>query len=171
MKKIFTLLYAFAACVLVYAQEPNAARISMHVEMTEENSVINISDLQRIKFLINDKDQVQSVFVFEDQTEMTFDNVAVIAFLNGTDQVVVDSVGAQSISNVSDMKISVFPNPAKETLRISGMDEKSKGAIVSISGQYMCGISSQNTSIDISGWANGTYLIRIDDQIFKLIKQ
>lgn len=168
MKKLFTLLLSLAACTFVDAQMPNAARISMQSQTTED-SVLDISGLLRIQFMLNDKNQVKSVFVFDDQTEMTFDDVNVIAFLNG--QVVVDPGEVQSINTASNLKISVYPNPATETLHISGMNAQSKGAVINISGQYICDINGQNATINVSGWAEGTYLIRIDDQIFKLIKQ
>lgn len=168
MKQLFTLLLALAACAFVEAQTPNVAKISRQNQTTEE-PVISISNLERIQFMLNDNNQVKSVFVFDDQTQMTFEDVSVIEFLDGG--VVVDSGDAQSISTAGDLKISVYPNPVTETLHISGMKAESKGAVINISGQYICEINGKTADLNVSGWAEGTYLLRIDNQIFKLIKQ
>ena len=119
---------------------------------------------------LNAQHQVQAVFVFEDHEDMVFDDVQVIHFLTGKDAAEVNDE-ATALETIPTTTIRVYPNPSADIIHISGMEENSRGAVISISGQRVCEFDGRNTTMDVSGWANGTYLIRVDNQVFKLIKQ
>lgn len=171
MKQHILLLLACIVSIAMSAQVPNTAQVSKRNASSDDK--LAITHLERIQLLVSDQHQVQSVFVFEDQTSMTFDNVAVINFLTEKEEIEIDhkSDQATSVETIKEQTISVFPNPTTDMLHISGMGENSHGAIISINGQQMCDIDSRHDAVDVSSWPNGTYLIRIDNQIFKLIKQ
>ena len=166
MKSKLILIATLLACTMVNAQ---VARITMQGKAAGNNSSLDISNLERIQFCVNEQNQVQSIFVFEDQTTAVFENVEVVSFQADDNTVEIDNF--QSISTVNASNIAVYPNPAVETLQISGMEAGSKGAVFNLNGQRIYDFNGTTTSINVSGWANGTYLIRIDNSIFKLIKQ
>ena len=159
MRNKFILIATLLACTMVNAQELNMARITMQGKATGDNSSLDISNLERIQFCVNEQNQVQSIFVFEDQTTAVFDNVEVVSF--STDESTVEIDNFQSITTANASKIAIYPNPAVESLQITGMDANSKGAVFNLNGQRI---------YDING-TSSTYLIRIDNSIFKLIKQ
>lgn len=169
MRNKFILIATLLACTMVNAQELNMARITMQGKATGDNSSLDISNLERIQFCVNEQNQVQSIFVFEDQTTAVFDNVEVVSF--STDESTVEIDNFQSITTANASKIAIYPNPAVESLQITGMDANSKGAVFNLNGQRIYDINGTSSTINVSGWANGTYLIRIDNSIFKLIKQ
>ena len=169
MKNKFILVVTLLVCMMANAQEPNMAQVTVRSKAANDKTSLDITNLERIQFCVNEQNQVLSIFVFEDQTTAVFNNVEAVSFL--TDQNAVEINNSQSIETVNTPTISVFPNPAVETIKISGMASDSQGAIYNLNGQRVCDINSTTTSINVSGWANGTYLIRIDNSIFKLIKQ
>lgn len=172
MRRQFLVVLTLFAAIACMAQLPNVAKVS-HRSTSGSEDPISIATLKRIKLQLGEKHEVQSVFVFSDETEMTFENVAVITFLfeEGVAQVEERTDVTTGSETLSAASVSLYPNPATEVVNISGMTEQSKGEVISIDGQRVCEISAQTTSIDVSGWANGIYLIKIDKDIFKLIKQ
>ncbi len=155
---------------MTYAQTPNVAQVSIRSMSKSEKTELSIARLERIKMCLNAQHQVQAIFVFEDQEDMVFDDVQVIHFLTGKDAAEVNDEFT-ALETIPTTTIRVYPNPSADMIHISGMEENSRGAVISISGQRVCEFDSRNTTMDVSGWANGTYLIRVDNQIFKLIKQ
>lgn len=153
------------------AQIPNVAQIRLKNHTgNDAPSELGITTLQRIQLLVNDQNQVQAVFVFEDSSDMVFDNVEAIQFFT-EDIAGIEYNTPTSVETASDAMISLYPNPATESIHISGMSEGSHGTVFDINGLRICDIDGRHTTMDVSGWVNGTYLIRIDNRIFKLIKQ
>ena len=71
-------------------------------------------------------------------------------------------------------EISIYPNPASDVIYLKNTPET--GSIVSIyriDGMliFQMQISSQNQVIDVSNLTNGLYLIRVNNQAIKFIKQ
>ena len=155
---------------MTYAQTPNAAQVSVRSMAKSDKTELSIVRLDRIKMCLSAQHQVQAVFVFEDHEDMVFDDVQVIHFLTGKDAAEVNDE-ATALETIPTTTIRVYPNPSADIIHISGMEENSRGAVISISGQRVCEFDGRNTTMDVSGWANGTYLIRVDNQVFKLIKQ
>lgn len=81
-----------------------------------------------------------------------------------------NSILATNDSSIS--KVQLFPNPAKTEIAISGISKNSKYEIFSMEGRLIkSGIYQPNQSVNISTLSNGTYLLKIDDQQLKFIKE
>lgn len=173
MKDKFLLLLVILISFAMYAQIPDAARVKLknHAE-DEASSTLSIATLQRIRLLVNNQNLVQAVFVFDDKDDIVFDNVDAIQFV-AADIADIDYNDpiTTAIEPPSDVTISLYPNPATEMVHIFGMSEDSHAAVFDINGRRICDIDGSHTTMDVSGWVSGTYLIRIDNRIFKLIKQ
>ena len=87
------------------------------------------------------------------------------AFGNSTDT---SSVGFKTIvTNKIDVK--VFPNPAKQKCTVEFNNEIEKDyriKIISIEGKelFQIGVENKKTTIDLSHFAKGTYLIQIETE-------
>jgi len=67
---------------------------------------------------------------------------------------------------------SIFPNPAGSSFNLStDATQPAKVSIYSISGIELMSVINRGTPIIISGLANGTYLVKADNVILKLIKR
>ena len=71
-----------------------------------------------------------------------------------------------STSNFKSTILSVYPNPVKEKLFISGLDGESTLQLISILGYKVIDIlfSSSQESIDVSSIAKGIYILKINSQ-------
>lgn len=83
-------------------------------------------------------------------------------------------LAADDYSLTSDQEILIYPNPASDVIYLKNAPEA--GSLVSIyriDGALISQkqISSQNQALDISGLTNGLYILRIDNQAIKFIKQ
>ena len=136
----------------------------------------------RVKFQ-DGTEETQEISLLQD---LQFpDNLLQITFLSGS----VESYDLSSISTLylqlyptatsdyslnSSQEISIYPNPASDVIYIKSEQEiTSVVSIYRIDGVLVLQkqISSQNKSFDISGLTSGLYLLRIDNQAFKFIKQ
>lgn len=170
-KKILLLLTLLLVTTMIQAQVPKAAQVSVRNQAESDTTEVSIVRLERIKMCLNPQNQVQAIFVFEDKADMVFDDVKVISFLAGKDTAQISGDEVMSFQTAASPSIDIYPNPAADMIHISGMEKNSRGEVITLNGQRVCEFDSQSTTMDISGWANGTYLIRVDNQIFKLIKQ
>lgn len=68
-----------------------------------------------------------------------------------------------------DDKLSVFPNPAKDFISISGRKLDSKIFILNVLGELI--IESSSEQIDISSLTNGVYFIQNNGQTIKFVKE
>ncbi|WP_374459753.1 T9SS type A sorting domain-containing protein [Chryseobacterium taeanense] len=70
-------------------------------------------------------------------------------------------------------EVKVYPNPASDFIKISGIKKKENYTIFSVSGQKITyGSASENEQIDITHLTSGTYIIRLQDgQDVKFIKK
>ncbi len=68
--------------------------------------------------------------------------------------------------------LSVFPNPAKNTLNIH-FGESANGMleIFDLSGRQIFAEKSSGNSIDVSSFPSGIYLLKLDGQVAKFIKE
>jgi hypothetical protein len=170
--KLSLILLFFLSGLCAQAEVPNAALISTrNQEGTNDESSLSIVNLQSIQLVLTDQNQVQSVFVFEDQSTVVFENVNAIEFQHEAQSATVEHETPTDIESPSAIQMIVSPNPAKDLVRISGMKEDSRGTVFNVNGQRICDFNGLQTTIDVSQWTNGTYIIRIDNAIFKLIKQ
>lgn len=62
---------------------------------------------------------------------------------------------------VKNSNISIYSNPASNFIRLSTHDTPYAGSIYNVFGQKICDINSELSSIDISAFPCGTYIIKI----------
>ena len=68
--------------------------------------------------------------------------------------------------------ISLYPNPAKEGFYINAGETETQVSILNISGTRLILQPIQGkTYIDISSLSNGTYIVKVGNEVQKLIKQ
>ena len=170
MQNKLLLLLSLAFTLAVRAEIPDMAVVSRLDTTASDTVSLTVVALDRIQLTVNDQYQVRSVFLFTDGSSMFFDNVDAISFFRSTAPGGEDNPPT-AVQNPSDVELAVYPNPATEVLYISGMPADSKGRVINANGQPVMDFNGLTTSIDVSAWAQGTYLICIDNRIFKLIKQ
>ena len=170
MKKQFLLpIFLLFACMGANAEEPAAALISSR-NHTMDDSSLSITSLQRIELVLSEQNKVQSVFIFEDNTSVSFDNVETISFATETNAITVAQNASMGLVNPAEKKVHIYPNPATEKIYFSGLNEQSTGYVMNVNAQRICDIDYQSY-LDVSAWPTGTYVICIDNEIFKLIKK
>ncbi len=81
------------------------------------------------------------------------------------DNVKIMQENAQTVSDLTDTKISVFPNPVNDYLFIGGLQTDSQIRIYDILGNVCIekNLSSESETIDIKHLSNGQYFIVIDN--------
>jgi len=76
-----------------------------------------------------------------------------------------------SSNNEDPNQTKLFPNPTQGTVIIKGIKPGTNFEVYSISGQKELTGSYSEIGIDLSELYKGLYLIKIDDQVFKVIKE
>lgn len=74
-----------------------------------------------------------------------------------------DTPGPQGIDDVDGNAIALFPNPASTTVTLSGLSGMEQVAIVDMNGRevYRVQANHQSLTIDLTGFAQGAYFVRI----------
>ena len=81
------------------------------------------------------------------------------------------------ITGIKNQKIEssifVFPNPVKTYLTIEGVNEGAKIDLLDLNGTLLQSILTQDnsTNIDVSSLSQGMYLLQVEGQVVKFIKQ
>lgn len=82
-----------------------------------------------------------------------------------------DNSGSVS-TTLGDAKISLYPNPAKDYVSVSGIDGPTTVEIFSLSGsQVIKETVDNNSTVDVSALPSGMYLVKFNGHTLKLIKQ
>ena len=86
--------------------------------------------------------------------------------------VVFDRTLFESVNNINNLQISVFPNPISSYLIISGNIQEGEIIIYNIEGKIVLNqkIASNSTIIDIKDYISGNYFIKISDNKNTVIK-
>lgn len=71
---------------------------------------------------------------------------------------------------VTNPKIKIYPNPSKHQLNISGLSQNTEYKILNLEG-ILVGNGNTKKSIDTSKLTKGIYILKIDNQSFKFIKE
>ena len=73
----------------------------------------------------------------------------------------------------AESSIFVFPNPVKTYLTVEGVNEGAKIDLLDLNGTLLQSILTQDnsTNIDVSSLSQGMYLLQVEGQIVKFIKQ
>ena len=73
------------------------------------------------------------------------------------------------IAGTEASMVYAFPNPVVSTLHVSGVGENTLLQVYNLSGKLLK--SDNGTTISVDNLPQGTYLLRIENQVVKFIKQ
>lgn len=147
-------------------------------------TIISLSvSAQGINF--NFTDNSTQLYNIEDIRKITFDNSDMILHLNDGSIFTIDVTTIQgnsytetsALSNINDLEIKVFPNPAQDYLSIETSSEESITLTIMDlnSKQIIQETFIQNKVLDISSLPTQTYIVTLKvkgiTKSFKLIKQ
>lgn len=82
----------------------------------------------------------------------------------------------KSVSNIDTTEetgISIYPNPATSTLTISGIEHNTTARIYTTNGQFLqaVALSEGSNSLSVESLSTGTYLLQINTNVVRLLKQ
>lgn len=85
--------------------------------------------------------------------------------------VIEEADAPSSIEKTQENKLTVFPNPAKDKIYISGLTKPVVAEVVNLFGQLQLKTITENT-LDISSLSPGFYILRLDNkQTFNILKK
>lgn len=77
-----------------------------------------------------------------------------------------------AVSDMTKEQINVYPNPAKSFIKISGLEKSTDYEIFSIDGKLIKKATiDKDSEINISTLVRGTYILKFNNQSFKIIKE
>ena len=79
--------------------------------------------------------------------------------------------GVTSNNNITKNDLTIYPNPAKDILYISGTTDNSNVIILDLTGRECFNGKLSGKSINISNFPNGLYLLKIGDRAAKFLKK
>ena len=95
---------------------------------------------------------------------------------NTTDYVFALTVSAtlstNPIENDSN-SIVLYPNPTRQMVYIEGIKSPTQAALYNLLGQHLAdySFSKQKETLDVSGFANGVYILKIGDTALRIVKE
>ncbi|MBQ0787746.1 MAG: T9SS type A sorting domain-containing protein, partial [Oceanihabitans sp.] len=91
----------------------------------------------------------------------------------GIDDIVLGTTLSNTDFNILNKNLKLFPNPSNQFIKISGLTNTEKYKIYNILGSEVeNGNVSNNEKIDIKKYANGFYLLKLENgNTFKFIKE
>lgn len=104
----------------------------------------------------------QSSFTYNMVNPSAVVTVKAVDFVGNNSSLASENDLGTSVNNPESNQISIFPNPAKNFISISG--EVAKVAIYSIQGQLVHTSINKNT-VDVSTFAKGMYLVKVTDKL------
>lgn len=151
--KIFTCVLFMAFSVWLFAEEKNAL-VAISADGAKTSYVL--ADVQRIE--VNKKDVSASMSVLLKNGS-----------LEGSYKKLIFANELISIKEFGDISLYVYPNPVVNTLNIIGVDENASLAVFNLNGQ--CVKQEKGNVIDVNTLVKGTYILQINNQYVKFIKQ
>ncbi len=76
-----------------------------------------------------------------------------------------------SINNISDKKIVAYPNPTSDNIYLKGLSEDTAFRIVDLSGKILREGNTRNKIISLNHLPQGIYLIKINQNTYKIVKR
>ena len=78
-----------------------------------------------------------------------------------------------NVKNWSDSKLKVFPNPTQDNILIEGIREGETVRIYSLQGVLLKSVKAElgTTQIPVSDLSVGTYLLQVETDVLKFIKE
>lgn len=142
-----------AFSVLLFAEEKNAL-VAISADGAETSYVL--ADVKRIE--VNKKDASASMSVLlKDGTK------------EGSYKKLIFANELTSIEEMGEISLYVYPNPVVNTLNIIGVDENASLSVFNLNGQ--CIKQEKGNVIDVNSLVKGTYVLQINNQYVKFIKQ
>jgi hypothetical protein len=151
--KIFTCFLFIAFSVLLFAEETNAL-VAISADGAETSYVL--SDVKRIEVSKKDASASMSVLLKDGTKE-------------GSYQKIIFNKAITSIAELGEISFYVYPNPVVNTLNIIGVDENASLSVFNLNGQ--CVKQEKGNVIEVNALAKGTYILQINNQYVKFIKQ
>ena len=151
--KIFTCVLFMAFSVWLFAEEKNAL---VAISADEAKTSYVLADVQRIE--VNKKDVSASMSVLLKN-----------GTLEGSYKKLIFANELISIEEFGDISLYVYPNPVVNTLNIIGVDENASLAVFNLNGQ--CVKQEKGNVIYVNTIVKGTYILQINNQYVKFIKQ
>lgn len=151
--KIFTCVLFMAFSVWLFAEEKNAI-VAISADGAE--SFFLLADMKRIE--VNKQDESVTMSVrFKDGT------------LDGSYKTLIFRNDATSIGELGEISFYVYPNPVVNTLNVIGVDENASLSVFNLNG--LCVKQERGNVIDVNSLLKGTYILQINNQYVKFIKQ
>jgi aminopeptidase N len=77
-----------------------------------------------------------------------------------------------AVDSFNKDKINIYPNPAKSFIKIAGLEKSAEYEIFTLDGKLIKkGNADKDSEINISAFVKGTYIMKFNDQSFKIIKE
>lgn len=125
-------------------------------------------ELAEVQSIVFDKshDQVVAIMNLKDQTSV--EGITSILFPKQQDD---DDTEEELPTDIEqeEVHLYVFPSPVQSTLYIQGVAEDALVQIYNMAGQ--CVMQENGTEINVVGFTNGTYLLKVNNKIVKFIKK
>lgn len=113
----------------------------------------------------------KSARIYYSDTQLQFFDGNEIVSINFSDIRKAYFTAPQNVEEIDNQQFVVYPNPAKDVLRISGIAENQEVTIYTINGDVMMKlIASEGCEINISDLRTGLYIIGVGNEFSKFIK-
>ncbi len=73
-----------------------------------------------------------------------------------------------AIAPTGEALLYIYPNPVSETLRIDGAEPGSIRVVCDLQGRIL--LQTTENQLNVSALAEGTYLLKVNDQVVKFVK-
>ena len=135
-----------------------------------------------LQLIVLAADGTETNYVLTDVRKIVFESDEMTVKLkSGSGITNVRGVKFESLGGITGMEnlkedersISVFPNPVKNYLTITGVDKSTQINLLDLTGTLLQSIPVQDhsTNIDVSALQQGIYLLQIGEKVVKFIKQ
>ena len=113
----------------------------------------------------------KSARIYYSDTQLQFFDGNEIVSINFSDIRKAYFTAPQDVEEADNQQFAIYPNPANDVLRISGITENQEVTIYSINGAVMMKlIASEGCEINISDLHTGLYIIGVGNEFSKFIK-
>ena len=113
----------------------------------------------------------KSARIYYSDTQLQFFDGNEIVSINFSDIRKAYFTAPQNVEEIDNQQFVIYPNPAKDVLRISGIAENQEVTIYTINGDVMMKlIASEGCEINISDLRTGLYIIGVGNEFSKFIK-
>lgn len=152
-QKIFTCFIFMAFSVWLFAEDFSAI-IAISADGAETTYVL--ADIKRIDVKKKDTSVSMSVLLNDGTQE-------------GSYRKLILKKEVTSIEELGEISLYVYPNPVSNTLSVMGVGEDASLSVYTLSGKSV--IQEKGNQLDVTSLLKGTYILQINNQFVKFIKQ